>query len=434
MNTGFINGFPLNGAAYPSWVVRAAVVAVAVATVAVAPTRFTFAHAFGDAAVSVTLTQTHTIQARASGSAGSSVNVEPTLQYAGFSYAAATATGNGAVRRDVFATAGGDATCYAEALTAQALAEAVATMGSTVIDCAAHIVHPGRSLTPCEATGEAAGDVTRYPVALAGYGQVEFARGEASVKRNGTSFYEHDGYVLNATSTATSEIPQDRVKIIATLGSFDYGDSTGSATPFVKQTARSSATGYNTAVAAAGVLTHRPTAAAVGTANATATATRAAEPAATAEAGATHLTIKARVNHASHAIGTAEATVTATGVRMTIGDAQGIAQASVATGILFGTQHFANGTGSSTGASNATAKQKHLAWATTTAELGAVGVLPTWIQAGRVNDAMATALVGSAKAVTNSEVKAPDDRYMRVPEEARDMIVYAEERTMVVTA
>ena len=130
---GYINGFSLNGAAYPSWVIRAVVVATAAASFAVAPTRITFASAFGDAVVSVSLTQTQIIQARATATANASVDAKPTLEYAGASVATATAIGNAAVRRDVFATAGGDATCYAEALTAQAIADAQATMASSVV-------------------------------------------------------------------------------------------------------------------------------------------------------------------------------------------------------------------------------------------------------------------------------------------------------------
>ncbi len=130
---GAVNGFSINGTVLPSWVVRAVVVATAAATVASSePTRTTYATAHGDAAVVVSLTQTHTIQARATGTASVSSSIEPTLKFAGSSTATATATGNGSVRRDVWATAGGDATCTADALTAQAIGESQATAVSTV--------------------------------------------------------------------------------------------------------------------------------------------------------------------------------------------------------------------------------------------------------------------------------------------------------------
>ena len=141
---GAVNGFSINGTVLPSWVVRAVVVATAAATVASSePTRTTYASAHGDAAVVVSLTQTHTIQARATGTASVSSSIEPTLKFAGSSVATAIATGNGAVRRDVWATAGGDATCTADALTAQAIGEAQAFAVSTVDLALAHIIHPG---------------------------------------------------------------------------------------------------------------------------------------------------------------------------------------------------------------------------------------------------------------------------------------------------
>ena len=58
----------------------------------------------------------------------------------------------------------------------------------------------------------------------------------------------------------------------------------------------------------------------------------------------------------------------------------------------------------------------------------------TRIHQGHVADVMATALVGRAYAVANSEIRAPDDRYMIVGQEGRAMVVSAEERMMMVTA
>jgi len=58
----------------------------------------------------------------------------------------------------------------------------------------------------------------------------------------------------------------------------------------------------------------------------------------------------------------------------------------------------------------------------------------TRIQQAHVADVLATALVGRAFALANSEIRAPDDRYMIVGQEDRAMIVFAEERLMVVTA
>lgn len=431
---GYINGFSLNGAAYPSWVIRAVVVAAAAASFSVAPTRITFASAFGDAVVSVSLTQTHTIQARATGTANASVDVSPTLQYSGASFAVASATGNGAVSRDVFATAGGDATCYAEALTAQAIGTASASSASSVVLADAHIVFPGRSLTPCVATGSASGDVTRYPTVLAGWGEVLYRRGEASVKRTGTSFYEHDGYVLNARASASSDIPQDRVKIIATLGAFDFSDSTGSANSFIRHPGRALGIGITTAEPAPAIHVHRPRVTAQATASATTTGIRVVKTAASADAQGVAFSPKARINHAARGTGTAQTTVSATGLRMALGHSEVWAYGSLASAIQFGVQYRATVLASASTSASAAPKHRHAGYVNTIANatVGKADLMLTL--AARVNTTMATALVGSARAIANSEVRAPNDRYMVPSAEDRAMTVYAEERTMVVTA
>lgn len=435
MNTGFINGFSVNGAAYPSWVIRAVVVAAAVASFTVDQTRTTFASAYGDAAVSVHLTQTHTIQARATNTASASVDVQPTLKYAGHSLATANATGNGAVRRDVFATAGGDATCYAEALTAQAIGEAQATMASSVVLARAHIVFPGRALTPCVATGSAHGDVTRYPTVLAGWGEVLYRRGEASVKRSGSGHYEHDGYVLGARASATGDIPQDRVKIIATLGSFDFADSTGAARSFVKHPGRALGTGVNTAVQATAIHIQRPRVNAQASASATITGTRVVNPVASADAQAVVYAPKARIKHAALGAGSAvAANVSASGLRTANGYTEVWAYASNPKAIEFGVQHRSTVAASASASSSAAAKQLFAGHVSTTAGAAVGQAVGTLRIAARVNTTMATAIVGRAYALANSEVRAPDDRYMVPSQEDRGMTVYAEERTMVVTA
>lgn len=434
MNSGFINGFGLNGAAYPAWVIRAVVVAAAVASFNVEQTRTTFASAYGDAVVSVHLTQTHTIQARATSTASASVDVAPTLKYAGHSTALATATGNGAVRRDVFATAGGDATCTAEALTAQAIGEAQATSASTVVLARAHIVSPGRAVTPCVANGTAAGDVTRYPTVLAGWGEVLYRRGEASVKRSGTSFYELDGYVLDARASATGEIPQDRVKIVATLGSFDYADSTGTARSFIRHPGRAVGTGVNTAVQATAIHIQRPRVNAQASASATITGTRTVNPVATGSGDATAYAPKARINHAAKGSGAAAAVVSASGLRTANGYTEVWAYAATAKAIEFGTQHPAAASASAAGSGTSAAKQRHAGHVGVTAQAEVGRAVPTLRIAARVDTTLATAIVGRAYALANSEVRAPDDRYMVPSAEDRGMTVYAEERTMVVTA
>jgi hypothetical protein len=432
---GYINGFSLNGAAYPSWVIRAVVAAVAAATFTVAQTRTTFASAFGDAVVSVHLTQTHTIQARASASASATVDVTPTLKYAGHSNATATAFGAGAVRRDVFGFAGGDATCTGEALTAQAIGEASATSASSVVRSDAHIVFFGRALTPCTATGTAAGKVTRYPTVLAGWGEVLYRRGEASVKRSGHSYYEHDGYVLLAKAGATGAVPQDRVKIIATLGSFDYCDSTGAARSFVKFSARALGTGVCTGLQATAIHNHRPRVTVQATASATVVGTRTVLPVATATATATAYALKGQIIHASTGSATAQATVlSASALRTAKGYTEVWAYANVAKPIENGVQYRSTVLVSANGTGTAAAKQRHAGLVNVSAQALSARATATHNQAGHVSDALASATVGRAYGLTNSEVPAPDDRSMSVPAEDRGMTVFAEERTMVVTA
>ena len=435
---GAVNGFSINGTVLPSWVVRAVVVATAAATVASSePTRTTYATAHGDAAVAVSLTQTHTIQARATGAASVSSSIEPTLRFAGASVATATATGNGAVRRDVWATAGGDATCTADALTAQAIGEAQATAVSTVDLALAHIIHPGRSVTLCEASSSASGDVTRYAVAFLTYGYAGPSWGEASVKRNGNSYFEHDGYSL-ATSTATSLVDQSKTKIIATLGTFDFGNGTSGANSFIVYSARATGTGINTSQPVVATHIYRPTATATATATIAADATRVVMPAATGLGESLTYGPKARIKYVATSTSNAVASVTqALAVRMAMAQQDGAtAGATLAEGIVFGMQHWG-----ASGATLASVNSSVRAYATFTANVTAslamavtLNSVPTLTHAGHAIGDPAVSMVGRAYALANSEIRAPDDRYMIVGQEVRAMIVSAEERMMVVTA
>lgn len=436
---GAVNGFSINGTVLPSWVVRAVVVATAAATVASSePTRTTYATAHGDAAVAVSLTQTHTIQARATGTASVSSSIEPTLRFAGASVATATATGNGAVRRDVWATAGGDATCTADALTAQAIGEAQATAVSTVDLALAHIIHPGRSVTLCEASSSASGDVTRYAVAFLTYGYAGPSWGEASVKRNGNSYFEHDGYSL-ATSTAISLVDQSKTKIIATLGTFDFGNGTSGANSFIVYSARATGTAINTPQTVPATHIYRPTATATATATMTADATRVVMPAASGLGESLTYGPKARIKYVATGTSNAVASVAqALAVRMAMAQQDGAtAGATLAEGIVFGMQHW--GASGATLADGASVKaDASAAFAAQATGLLAMAVTldstATRTQQGQVSDVLATALVGRAYALANSEIRAPDDRYMIVGQEDRAMVVSAEERMMVVTA
>jgi len=435
---GAVNSVSINGAAFPSWVVRAAVVAVAAATVVgSAPTRTTYAAAFGDAAVSVSLTQTHTIQARATGSANVSSSIESALKLAGASTATATAAGAAAVRRDVWATAGGDATCTANALVADAIGEAQATAVSTVDLAQAHIVHPGSANTLCVANAAATGDVTRYALVLLTHGLSGLSWGEASIKRNGNSYFEHDGYSLSS-STAVSSVEQDKTEIIVTLGAFDFGNSSSHADSFIAYSARVIGLAADSVQPVVATLIHNPKAVGAGTASFAAEATRVAMPFASAQADGLSYAVKARIRYVAAGGDTAKAVaVQAFGVQTVAAYANNFAGADVPVAVVFGTQHRGeiNSHIATCSVQQANAVMKYSVIAqgsmAVAVTLNSVAVL---IKQGRVFDALAAALVGKAFAVANSDIRAPDDRYMIVGQQNRTTIVSAQKRLMVVTA
>lgn len=434
---GQVNGYSINGAALPPWVVRVAVVAaVASATHAVAPTRITYAGAYGDAVVNVTLSQTHTIQARAIGTAQAQVSVAPTLKFAGASTANATSFGAGAVRRDVFASAGGDATASGEALTAQAIGSATASASSTV-DATAHIIHPGRGVQLCTAQGQGTGDVTRYSVVLAGFGEVTYTRAEASLQLSGNAFKYLDGYVPPgfAISTASGEIPQDRVKIIATLGSFDFADSTATSRAFLVTPGRAIGTGVITAQTVVATHIQRPRVTAVAEASASAQGTRNVLPAASAAADVVSYLPRGLIKHASSAAGTAASALVSDGAKRTTFSWLTASASAQLEGITqFGFQHRSNAETAITTTASASGKALYAGRVAASMQANVGQAIGTLIHTGRVQDHIGTAIVGRAYAVANSEIKAPDERYLIVQQDLRDMALTFEDRTMVVTA
>jgi len=432
VNTGLINGFSFNGAAYPNWVISAVVTAVAAASFSATPTRITYASAVGNANVSVTLTQTRVIAARANATASATVAVFPTIRSAGRSVATATATGHAAVRRDVYATAGGDARCYGEALTAQALGNANATMAATVVLAKAHMVFPGRSNTQGTATGTAQGNVKRYPTVRTGLSGSVYANAEPSVKRNGHSYFDHIGYATGS-SRAVSSVPQDRIKVIATFGAFDFAESNGTAKSFIRYAAHSLGTGVAVAesVVARHIYWQKSTAQA--TALATSFGTRVVNPTAQASAQASSYAPKARANYFASCTGSGGVTATALAKRTAKAAAESYGYAVVAKNITYGMQHFAGVAANATGSGLGSAKQLFAATAGSTASGSVIDATGTRKLMASVSGVMASATVGMAYAIANSEIKAPDERYMMVSAEDRVMYVQEEDRTMVVT-
>lgn len=432
---GTVNGYSINGAALPNWVVRAVVAATAAATVTVSQSRITFGTVNADANVVVTLTQTHTIAGRSSANAIVSSSLSPTLVYAARSNAVAQAAGSASIRRDVFAFAGGDATCTAEALTAQAIGAASATMASTVVQAKAHRIRPAASLRYAEASSSASSKVTRYTlIPTTGFG-IGNGRGEASKKTYPNNYFKHDGYVLRAMAESTGQIPQDRVVTIATIGSFQFSEANGASNSFIRYSARSLATGITTRLQASAIHIQRGRVNALAQANITANALRTRQGAAVAFADVAPNAPRARILQASRASASAAAVVSVTQRRTAFAAAVSAAQSAVPFAILYGTQHrtTVNALAETTGIGLAFQRFAGTSLSAI-AELQARSVDGYRIAAGSVSTTMASATVGRAFGLTNSEVLAPDDRYMRVSAEERAMAVAIEERTMMVTA
>lgn len=456
---GAVNGFSINGTVLPSWVVRAVVVATAAATVASSePTRTTYATAHGDAAVAVSLTQTHTIQARATGTASVSSSIEPTLRFAGASVATATATGNGAVRRDVWATAGGDATCTADVLTAHAIGEAQATAVSTVDLALAHIIHPGRSVTLCEASSSASGDVTRYAVAFLTYGYAGPSWGEASVKRNGNSYFEHDSYSL-ATSTASFGIANALTSTIVTQPIYASMQCIGQSKAFVIQPAQCLGLGssLDQPSLAQSVQSKYGALQTTAESNASADAVRIKMASAESESVGIQYILKPAIKQAASSFGSIASSYSEVGdsLRTAFAGASGFFGNADLIETSYGVQHFADAESVASNTGTTSALQHFMAHASSIASCVAAKPIHgtqhratvsdsgqatadrvplSVLRQGGIDTTMATALVGRAYAIANSEIRAPDDRYMIVGQEVRAMIVSAEERMMMVTA
>lgn len=436
MNNGAINSFSINGAAVPNWIVRAVgVVAVAAATVTATPTRVARASAYGDAVAQVSLSPTKTVVARANGTAGASYYLAPHLVYAGKSTATALATGNGAVRREIAGHAAGDAYATGEALTAQALGNASVSMGSTVVLCKPHIVFFGKSnVIGLASTVSGSGKVTRYCTASPTAG-IGYTRGEASIKLSGNSYYNRDGFVPLATSGCVASVPQDRIKIIATLGSFTFAESTAQANTFIRYTARSNVSGLSTSQTVDSYKILRGTANTTAQATATITGTRVALGIVSAQAGASHLQIKTRFVRDAAGEGAATATsISAIGKRLAMTYSIGLAGAE-SNFALLGKQNKSTASNAAIATASLVASRvKYAAQSTGNIAQASVVNASTAIKTLGRATGTSVAFVGKAYAVSNSDTSAPADRYMVVDAQLREMTVPFEDRTMTVTA
>lgn len=301
MNSGALNGLTINGSAAAQWVVRAVVVATASASlVSLSPLRTAHGTAFGEATVTATLSADQLIALRAVGTCGATSFCSPGIIYAGATNVTATATGNAAVRRDVYSSAAGDAVATGTAFAVDALGESSATAMASVDLCKAHIVHPGAVASLVGGTGSGAGDVTRYPVVDTTLATVWRTRAEASQKLAGETTYSHDGYVPvgYADATAQATVHQDRLTTIATLGAFAFCDATGSASGFVRYRASVAAVGASTGMQAGASLTKSGSVASAAGASGSSTGVRSVLPQATHASGCDAYPLIGLVRHA----------------------------------------------------------------------------------------------------------------------------------------
>lgn len=395
MNNGNINGSSINGNGFPSWVIRAAAIATAAAiAVSAAPKRVVYGHAYGNAAVAVTVSQNKIIHGFATGICSASADVNEIVTFSGSAIGTAGATGYIFALLATQSSAFGQASCFGYALMAQQLGDASVTSGATVVDATAYRIKKASCNVTCGATGSASGgDIKRYGKVLASCGVISPSI-EASVMLSGDIFYRHDGYCIGNAS-ASASIDPDKTSVITTIGVFNFGNgAVTQANAYVCHPGSANVSGLCTAQPVNATFIFKPTAASNATAvNISANGVRMVLPTVSASASAKSNNPKAKMRYVATSTGVASANaVTSMANKVVYSDCLSIAGALV------------------------------------------VKCDGTRVLQGRVNAAIATALVGRAYGITNSEISAPDERYMIVEFEDRSMIVDFEDRTILVAA
>ena len=423
-----INGYGVNGGYAPAWVVRAAVVAAAAAAViTTAPTRIVPAAAYGDANVVVTLTESHVLAARATGNAGVSSALFPTVLSAGRVTATATATGFAAILRQVQATAAGDAGATGTALPNAKLGEASVTAAASVVTCNAHRIRPGASSQPVLATAVApAGDVTRYSPASSNV--TATGRGEASRKANGTSYFLHDGYVLNALAGCSVDVDQTKTKITAGNGSFDFATSDGAGTAFLRRPGAALVTA--TASGAVQTTVRRfATVSASSGATATVNGVRVRLASVQGTASATRILAQARQSFVATASGAGQVLAVAPGVRTVLPTVLQVAEAN-SLAIVPGRQFYAD-------PMSATAKASSQTTASVSTTVTGIAQA-TGSASGRYTFAATASSSSTATSFADPDAfptsPASAERQMIIGPDITAMVIPFEDRTMMVDA
>lgn len=443
MNNAPINQSGINGSSLAAWIIFATAISAASASSVACDATRTRPGRVTSAQAVATIVNANAVLVRKGSStsnAGAIGLAQPNIIYSGGCNVTAAATGQAIIPHDVPATATGSATATGTAIAAQALGESLATATATIDQANGTRIQHGASTATATASGVSInGDVTRHPLVSASAG-VGYTRAEGSLKLNGNSYYSHDGYVIarDAAATCVADIDQTLMKTIITGGVGNTGSCAATAAAFIKMSANSYAESLSIDGYTIQMLLHTTYGAASATAGSTATANGVKQRPASAvgslaSAGAT---AKALMQYAGRALTTGDnATIVgATPTRIRAGIVTGDLATAILVSSTLGYQYFAEAESAAT--LTAAVNPVVTYQATATGELGNAQTTAegTIIHMAYVDETMATALNIKATGMTNSDVKAPDGRYMTVQGDDRILIVPFEERTLLVAA
>lgn len=438
MNNAQINQSGINGSSIAAWVIYGAVLATASATIASCDAVHTRAGRTTPAIASAAVVTAAPVVLKPGNSlktAGATGLAQPNITYSGACNVVGSATGMALVPNAVDGAATGTATATGTAIAAQALGESLASCAATAVQIDAHIIHPGGSVATAIASGVAAdGGVTRYAL-VSGVCDVTYTRAEASLKLSANSFYSHDGYVTASTG-CLALIDQTLTGLTVTGVTGIDSTCNASAAAFVIQAGACYAEALSIDGATIIEILHKKyglvTAVAAATGTAAGVKNRPTGGAGTASSVC--LSAKTLVKYAASVTSAQGDAVQggATPTRMRAGAVNGDMASAALVSSEFGNQFFAEAVAGAAVSELVTPIQMHKAFASSSANNMSIKATMTIIQMASVNETMATALNIKATGMTNSDVMAPDERYMTVQSDDRIMIVPFEERTLLV--
>lgn len=389
MNGATLNGSSLNGPSGASPFIQGGATATATVTAVLCTgTKVQHGFASGDASVSVSLLPEHHIAGASVGYVSVTASIESTIIFSGAAQGTVSVSGMAFVMKAIYGFAGGDVVSEGYAIPG-ALGEAAGSVSSSG-DVAGTTIIAGRSSGSLSvSSGGAAGDVLRSTTVI-GHLSADLVTAEASIRLNGNSWYSHDGYSLGVIS-CTGLIEQEKTNVSVQLGIFDYAVSSGNASANVRHSGRAQGNIAANGQAEANRVFH---AAASATINVTGSAfsSKVLKGSAAGVVAASSLLAKAKLTLVASASGASNSSGSASPQRL-IQVGAGDVYGEISAGAL-----LCNGVARKTGA--------------------ATGSITIY---------------GTALAYSNTEVRAPIERLMKVDAEYRGMRVMREERTMVAT-